>query len=82
MIDKGIGAFWQIRRMMNGGYTAYGAKSSESISQTVIALSARMVIDCNEDERFTEGWKRTVRYTDGVSARKTEDLQAHSGRRK
>ena len=35
---------------------AYGAKSSESISQTVIALSA-VGVDCNEDERFQKDGK-------------------------
>ena len=40
----------------DGGYTAYGAKSSESISQTVIALSA-VGVDCNEDERFQKDGK-------------------------
>ena len=40
----------------DGGYTAFGAKSSESISQTVIALSA-VGVDCNEDERFQKDGK-------------------------
>ena len=34
-----------------GGYTAYGDKSSESVSQVIIALST-YGIDCNEDSRF------------------------------
>ena len=40
----------------DGGYTAFGAKSSESISQTVIALNA-VGVDCNEDERFQKDGK-------------------------
>lgn len=69
VIDKGVEFLADIQDD-DGGYTAFGAKSSESISQTVIALSA-VGVDCNEDERFqkdgkglydtlmtlSEGWK-------------------------
>ena len=49
VIDKGVEFLADIQDD-DGGYTAFGAKSSESISQTVIALSA-VGVDCNEDER-------------------------------
>ncbi|WP_373215759.1 prenyltransferase/squalene oxidase repeat-containing protein [Ruminococcus sp. 5_1_39BFAA] len=39
-----------------GGYVSYGEDSSESLSQTIIALSA-YGIDCNEDERFVKDGK-------------------------
>lgn len=55
VIDKGV-EFLADAQDKDGGYTAYGAKSSESISQTVIALSA-VGIDCNEDERFQKDGK-------------------------
>ncbi len=49
-IDKGV-EFLADAQDSDGGYTAYGDKSSESVSQTIIALST-YGIDCNEDERF------------------------------
>ena len=55
VIDKGV-EFLADTQDDDGGYTAYGAKSSESISQTVIALSA-VGVDCNEDERFQKDGK-------------------------
>nr|WP_294524389.1 prenyltransferase/squalene oxidase repeat-containing protein [uncultured Blautia sp.] len=54
-IEKGI-TFLADAQDKDGGYTAYGAKSSESISQTVIALSTYGV-DCNEDSRFKKDGK-------------------------
>lgn len=54
-IDKGI-AFLADAQDKDGGYTAYGSKSSESVSQTVIALSTYGV-DCNEDSRFQKEGK-------------------------
>ena len=45
-----------MHRSADGGYTAYGDKSSESVSQTIIALST-YGIDCNEDERFQKDGK-------------------------
>ena len=35
----------------DGGYEAYGDKSSESVSQVILALST-YGIDCNKDARF------------------------------
>lgn len=55
VIDKGVEFLADIQDD-DGGYTAFGAKSSESISQTVIALSA-VGVDCNEDERFQKDGK-------------------------
>lgn len=55
MIEKGI-EFLADAQDSDGGYTAYGDKSSESVSQTIIALST-YGIDCNEDERFQKGGK-------------------------
>ena len=55
VIDRGV-EFLETAQDDDGGYTAYGAKSSESISQTVIALSA-VGVDCNEDERFQKDGK-------------------------
>lgn len=55
VIDKGVEFLADIQDG-DGGYTAFGAKSSESISQTVIALSA-VGVDCNEDERFQKDGK-------------------------
>lgn len=55
VIDKGV-EFLADTQDDDGGYTAYGAKSSESISQTVIALSA-VGVDCNENERFQKDGK-------------------------
>ena len=55
VIDKGVEFLAEIQDD-DGGYTAFGAKSSESISQTVIALSA-VGVDCNEDERFQKDGK-------------------------
>lgn len=55
IIDKGVEFLADIQDD-DGGYTAFGAKSSESISQTVIALSA-VGVDCNEDERFQKDGK-------------------------
>lgn len=55
VIDSAIGFLADVQDD-DGGYTAYGAKSSESISQTVIALSA-VGVDCNEDERFQKDGK-------------------------
>ena len=55
VIDKGV-EFLADTQDDDGGYTAYGAKSSESISQTVIALSTYGV-DCNEDSRFKKDGK-------------------------
>ena len=55
VIDKGV-EFLADTQDDDGGYTAYGAKSSESISQTVIALSA-VGVDCNDDERFQKDGK-------------------------
>ena len=55
VIDKGVDFLADIQDD-DGGYTAFGAKSSESISQTVIALSA-VGVDCNEDERFQKEGK-------------------------
>ena len=55
VIDKGV-EFLADTQDDDGGYTAYGAKSSESISQTVIALSA-VGVDCNEDGRFQKDGK-------------------------
>ena len=54
-IEKGI-TFLADAQDKDGGYTAYGTKSSESISQTVIALSTYGV-DCNEDSRFKKDGK-------------------------
>ena len=54
-IEKGI-TFLADAQDKDGGYTAYGAKSSESISQTVIALSTYGV-DCNEDSWFKKDGK-------------------------
>lgn len=55
VIDRGV-QFLADAQDADGGYTAYGSKSSESISQTVIALST-VGIDCNEDERFQKDGK-------------------------
>lgn len=54
-IEKGV-EFLADAQDSDGGYTAYGAKSSESVSQTIIALST-YGIDCNEDERFQKDGK-------------------------
>lgn len=54
-IDKGV-EFLADAQDSDGGYTAYGDKSSESISQTIIALST-YGIDCNEDKRFQKDGK-------------------------
>lgn len=50
VIDRGV-EFLADAQAEDGGYTAYGDKSSESVSQVIIALSA-YGIDCNTDERF------------------------------
>lgn len=54
-IDKGI-SFLADEQDQDGGYTAYDEKSSESVSQTIIALSS-VGIDCNEDKRFQKDGK-------------------------
>mgnify|MGYP003367460899 FL=1 len=54
-IDRGV-EFLADAQDADGGYTAYGDKSSESVSQTIIALST-YGIDCNEDERFQKDGK-------------------------
>ena len=54
-IDRGIEFLADVQDT-DGGYTVYGDKSSESVSQTVIALST-MGIDCNKDERFQKDGK-------------------------
>ena len=54
-IDRGI-EFLADAQDADGGYTVYGDKSSESVSQTMIALST-VGIDCNKDERFQKDGK-------------------------
>ena len=54
-IDRGI-EFLADAQDADGGYTVYGEKSSESVSQTMIALST-VGIDCNKDERFQKDGK-------------------------
>ena len=54
-IDRGI-EFLADAQDEDGGYTVYGDKSSESVSQTMIALST-VGIDCNKDERFQKDGK-------------------------
>ncbi|MBU5479721.1 prenyltransferase/squalene oxidase repeat-containing protein [Blautia sp. MSJ-19] len=54
-LDRGVG-FLADAQDADGGYTAYGEKSSESISQTILALST-LGVDCNEDERFVKNDK-------------------------
>lgn len=55
VIDRGV-EFLVDAQDSDGGYTAYGDKSSESVSQTILALST-YGIDCNEDERFQKDGK-------------------------
>ena len=50
IIDRGV-EFLADAQAEDGGYEAYGDKSSESISQVILALST-YGIDCNKDERF------------------------------
>ena len=54
-IDKGI-QFLADAQVSDGGYMSYGEKSSESTSQTIIALST-YGIDCNRDSRFIKEGK-------------------------
>ena len=55
IIDRGV-QFLADAQDAEGGYTAYGDKSSESVSQVIIALSA-CGIDCNKEERFVKNEK-------------------------
>ena len=55
IIDKGI-QILSARQEEDGGYVAYGADSSESVSQVILTLST-YGIDCNEDERFIKDGK-------------------------
>ena len=50
IIDRGM-EFLAASQAADGGYEAYGDKSSESFSKVIIALST-YGIDCNKDERF------------------------------
>ena len=55
IIDRGM-EFLAASQAADGGYEAYGDKSSESVSQVIIALST-YGIDCNKDERFLKNEK-------------------------
>ena len=55
IIDKGI-QILSAGQEEDGGYVAYGADSSESVSQVILTLST-YGIDCNEDERFVKDGK-------------------------
>ena len=50
IIDRGV-EFLADAQAEDGGYEAYGDKSSESVSQVILALST-YGIDCNKDARF------------------------------
>ena len=50
IIDRGV-EFLADAQAEDGGYEAYGDKSSESVSQVILALST-YGIDCNKEERF------------------------------
>ena len=52
IIDRGV-EFLADAQAEDGGYEAYGDKSSESVSQVILALST-YGIDCNTDERFVK----------------------------
>ena len=55
IIDRGI-EFLADAQDEEGGYLAYGDKSSESVSQVIITLST-YGIDCNKDQRFLKNGK-------------------------
>ena len=54
-LDRGV-KFLADAQDADGGYTAYGEKSSESVAQTILALST-LGVDCNDDERFQKDGK-------------------------
>lgn len=64
MIERGVDVLGDLQNP-DGTYTSWGEDSSESIAQSIIALSA-LGIDCNEDERFkTDGkglYDRLMKY--------------------
>ena len=55
IIERGV-AFLADAQAEDGGYFAYGDKSSESVSQTILTLCTYGV-DCEEDERFQKNGK-------------------------